>query len=192
VHEPDQVVSGIQPSTARRNRAACAAVHTATAGCSPVRRQCSVRAGVHTTARGRRALGSSARLAGLPATSPRRTAAFSGARNAARTRFSVAAVWDQPHSLHGRDRPALAGLSAIRPLRTAVISAARSGADPVQRRCCHRCSESLVLADDRGKHRLHMGRRQLRQQNLPQARCQVHADAAAEPPAAIRPWQSRR
>ncbi len=74
----------------------CATVHTATAGCSPVRCQCSTRPGVHTTARGRRARGSSARLAGLSPIRARRTAPFSAARKVARIRFSVADVTGDP------------------------------------------------------------------------------------------------
>ena len=70
----------------------------ATAGHSPVRRQCSTRSGVHTTARGRRARGSSARLAGLSLMRPRRMAAFSAARSVAWTRFSVAADTGGPSS----------------------------------------------------------------------------------------------
>ena len=53
-------------------------------------------AGVHTTARGRRAFGSSARLAGLSAISPARIAAFSAARSVARIRLSVAGDTDDP------------------------------------------------------------------------------------------------
>ena len=58
--------------------------HTATAGRSPDRRHCPTRYGVHTTARGRRARGSSALAAGLPVIRPRRIAAFSAARSVAR------------------------------------------------------------------------------------------------------------
>jgi len=73
-----------------RNCAVCAAVHTATAGRSPVRRHCSTRYGVHTSARGRRARGSSALAAGFSLISPRRIAAFSAARRVARIRVKVA------------------------------------------------------------------------------------------------------
>jgi hypothetical protein len=70
---------------ALRNRAVCAGVHTATGGRMPVRRHSATRAAVHTTGRGRRGAGSSARDAALTVTSPARMAAFSAARSVART-----------------------------------------------------------------------------------------------------------
>jgi hypothetical protein len=51
---------------------------------------------VQTTARGRRARGSSARLAAFSLTRPPRIAAFSAARNVARIRFNVAAETGVP------------------------------------------------------------------------------------------------
>jgi len=58
--------------------------------------QRSTRSEVHTTARGRRARGSSAWLAGLSVIRPRRMAAFNAARSVARIRFSVAAETVDP------------------------------------------------------------------------------------------------
>lgn len=79
-----------------RNAAVCAGSQTATGGRSPVRRHSCTRAAVHTTARGRRAGGSSAPHAGLAARYPARIAALSAARSVALIRFSVAAVTGLP------------------------------------------------------------------------------------------------
>jgi hypothetical protein len=81
-----------------RNCAVCVAVHTATGGRSPDRRHCSTRYGVHTTARGRRARGSSALLAAFSLIIPRRIAAFSAARKVAWIRVSVAADTGVPRA----------------------------------------------------------------------------------------------
>lgn len=79
-----------------RNCAVCATVHTATLGRSPVRRHCSTRLAVHTTARGRRADGSTTSDAGFSSINPARSAAFNAARNVARIRCSVAVVTGRP------------------------------------------------------------------------------------------------
>ena len=65
-------------------------VHTVAGGRSPLRRHCPTRYGVRTTARGRRARGSSALAAGLSVIRPRRIAAFSAVRKVARIRVRVA------------------------------------------------------------------------------------------------------
>ena len=49
------------------------------------------------------------------------------------------------------------------------------GPDPVERRGRNRRPERLMLADDRGEHRLHVRGRQLSQQHVPDIRGQVQA-----------------
>ena len=66
-----------------------------------MRCQCSTPA-VHTTARGRRARGNSARLAAFSPISPRRTAALRAARNVARIRPSVTADTGSPSAWRSR------------------------------------------------------------------------------------------
>jgi hypothetical protein len=75
-----------------------------------------------------------------------------------------------------------AGLSLISPLRIAAFSAARSVARiRVSVAAETGDAQRLMLADDRGNHRLHLQRGQFREQHLPQVRTEIEADVRGVP-----------
>jgi hypothetical protein len=94
----------------------------------PVRRQASIRYGVHTTALGRRAFGKSTRLAGFSVSRSRRTAAFSATRSMARIRDRTATLpVSGPHPLVPSHSPSRCACSCL--ARTRRYRSRRRAAD---------------------------------------------------------------